>query len=120
METGALPIELHSCGKAATPPFRAVSSIAQGRIARAKRLEADRGDNLVSFYLTLPGRQRTFTIFAGARSIFENTAAWGISTDIVQLPEADAMTVWSTITRTALTSASMTWRALWTGGLRRR
>jgi hypothetical protein len=37
LETGALPIELHSCGKAAVPPFRAVSSIAQGRIARAKR-----------------------------------------------------------------------------------
>jgi hypothetical protein len=37
LETGALPIELHSCGKAAVPPFRAVSSIGHGRMARAKR-----------------------------------------------------------------------------------
>src|SRR4051812_47535347 len=38
LETGALPIELHSCRGPASPPIRAVSSIGQGRMARAKRL----------------------------------------------------------------------------------
>ena len=37
LETGALPIELHSCGKATVLPFRAVSSIGHGWMARAKR-----------------------------------------------------------------------------------
>src|SRR6202047_1090238 len=43
LETGALPIELHSYGGPASPPIRAVSSIGNAPIARAKRLtEPDR------------------------------------------------------------------------------
>src|ERR1700675_4348849 len=38
LETGALPIELHSCEDLASPPIRAVSSIGDAPIARAKRL----------------------------------------------------------------------------------
>src|ERR1700754_4847632 len=38
LETGALPIELHSCRELALPPVRAVSSIGHARNARAKRL----------------------------------------------------------------------------------
>jgi hypothetical protein len=105
-------------GVAAT--FRAVSSIARGRIARAKRLEANRGDHLVSFRLSLPRRQRTFAIFSGARRIFENTAARGTSADLVQFAEADTMTIRGTVTRPALASASLTRRALGTSGLPRR
>src|SRR3954468_1855056 len=41
LETGALPIELHSCREPASPPIRAVSSIYDGPIARAKRLAAN-------------------------------------------------------------------------------
>src|ERR1700722_16232816 len=40
LETGALPIELHSCGNPASPPFRAVSSIENASIARAERPDA--------------------------------------------------------------------------------
>src|ERR1700722_577352 len=38
LETGALPIELHSCMDQPSPPIRAVSSIGTAPIARAKRL----------------------------------------------------------------------------------
>src|ERR1700704_6113789 len=38
LETGALPIELHSCREPARAPLRAVSSIGHALIARAKRL----------------------------------------------------------------------------------
>src|ERR1700751_3179680 len=38
LETGALPIELHSYGTIASPPTRAVSSIGTRPMARAKRL----------------------------------------------------------------------------------
>jgi hypothetical protein len=37
LETGALPIELHSCEDLASPLTRAVSSIGRRRMARAKR-----------------------------------------------------------------------------------
>jgi hypothetical protein len=37
LETGALPIELHSYRDPASPPIRAVSSIGDAPIARAKR-----------------------------------------------------------------------------------
>jgi hypothetical protein len=36
LETGALPIELHSYREPALPPIRAVSSIGNAPIARAK------------------------------------------------------------------------------------
>src|SRR6201991_4848760 len=42
LETGALPIELHSYGGPASPPIRAVLSIGRGRKARAKRWPARR------------------------------------------------------------------------------
>src|SRR6267378_5941196 len=38
LETGALPIELHSYRGPASPPIRAVSSIGDARFARAKRI----------------------------------------------------------------------------------
>src|SRR4029077_2156878 len=38
LETGALPIELHSCREPAHAPVRAVSSIGHAPIARAKLL----------------------------------------------------------------------------------
>src|SRR3954452_19315936 len=37
LETGALPIELHSYGGPASPPIRAVSSIGRARKASVKR-----------------------------------------------------------------------------------
>src|SRR5712671_2410035 len=40
LETGALPIELHSYREPASPPIRAVSSIGDAPIARAKRITA--------------------------------------------------------------------------------
>jgi hypothetical protein len=38
LETGTLPTELHPCRDHASPPIRAVSSIGNASIARAKRL----------------------------------------------------------------------------------
>ena len=38
LETGALPIELHSYREPASPPIRAVSSIGNALIARAKQM----------------------------------------------------------------------------------
>src|SRR5207244_9022922 len=38
LETGALPIELHSCREPARAPLRAVQAIGHTPIARAKRL----------------------------------------------------------------------------------
>src|SRR6266704_6589992 len=40
LETGALPIELHSYREPASPPIRAVSSIGDAPIASAKRITA--------------------------------------------------------------------------------
>jgi hypothetical protein len=117
LETGALPIELHSCTDRRRRPIRAVSSIGHGRMARAKRLEGYHGDKLVNFRLVLSWRQGTFTIFAGAWRIFENALTRGVAANLVQLPKPDTMAVRGAVARTAFAPASLTRWALGTSGL---